>query len=192
MLALTPLALLGCAEEPPVTTTTTVTRETTTTGPVVATEPVASDVYVAQTPPTVRVETRTLAPGPGFSWTPGYWRWNGATYVWVSGTWIRPPRTTAVWVPGHWVHRPPRLGLGARSLAISAFANRKSDLHRGRGERVLAARCLNPVGREKSSGSPPEFFVLFLITAVDLVFSTALDGLPSASVRRELRLCVAG
>jgi hypothetical protein len=106
MLALAPLALLGCAEEPPVTTTTTVTREVTTTGPVVATEPVASDVFVAQTPPTVRVETRTVAPGPGFIWTPGYWRWNGATYVWVSGTWIRPPRTTAVWVPGHWVHRP--------------------------------------------------------------------------------------
>src|SRR6267143_1273847 len=30
-----------------------------------------------------------------------------------------------------------------------------------RGEYVLAARCLNPVGREKSSGSPPEFSYYF-------------------------------
>jgi hypothetical protein len=106
MLAIAPLALLGCAEEPPVTTTTTVTREVTTTGPAVATEPVATDVYVVRTPPTVRVETRTVAPGPGYIWTPGYWRWSGGNYVWVSGAWVRPPRTTAVWVPGHWVHRP--------------------------------------------------------------------------------------
>jgi hypothetical protein len=104
MLALMPLALLGCAEEPPVTTTTTVTREVTTTGPVVTTGPV-SDVYVTQAPPAVRVEAQTVTPGPGYIWTPGYWRWNGATYIWVSGAWVRPPRTMAVWVPGHWVHR---------------------------------------------------------------------------------------
>jgi len=57
MLALAPFALIGCADEtPPPVTTTTVTREVTTTGPVVATEPVASDVYVAEAPPAVRVE----------------------------------------------------------------------------------------------------------------------------------------
>lgn len=106
MLALAPFALIGCADEaPPVTTTTTVTREVTTTGPVVATEPVGRDVIVTQAPPAVRVEAQTVAPGPGYTWTPGYWRWNGASYVWVSGSWLRPPRTTAVWVPGHWVHR---------------------------------------------------------------------------------------
>ena len=106
ILAVVPLGLIGCAEEPvPVATTTTVTREVTTTGPV-ATEPVTSEVYVAHAPPTVRVEAQTIAPGPGYSWTPGYWRWSGANYVWVSGSWVRAPRTTAVWVPGHWVHRP--------------------------------------------------------------------------------------
>jgi hypothetical protein len=86
-------------------TTTTVTREVTTTGPAVATEPVATNVYVAQTPPAVRVEGQTVAPGPGYIWTPGYWRWSGTNYVWVSGSWVRPPRTTAVWVAGHWVHQ---------------------------------------------------------------------------------------
>jgi WXXGXW repeat (2 copies) len=105
MLAVAPFALIGCADEPPVTTTTTVTREVTTTGPAVATAPVASDVYVEQTPPVVRVETQTVSPGPGYIWTPGYWRWSGTGYVWVSGAWVRPPRVTAVWVPGHWVHR---------------------------------------------------------------------------------------
>jgi WXXGXW repeat (2 copies) len=106
MAALTPFALIGCADETPVTTQTTVTREVTTTGPVVTTEPVASDVYVEQAPPAVRVETQTIAPGPGYTWTPGYWRWSGAGYVWVSGSWVRPPRVAAVWVRGHWVHQP--------------------------------------------------------------------------------------
>ena len=106
MLAMAPFAFLGCADEPPVTTTTTVTREVTTTGPAIATEPVASDVYVEQAPPVVRVETQTVAPGPGYIWTPGYWRWSGTGYVWVSGSWARPPRVAAVWVRGHWVHRP--------------------------------------------------------------------------------------
>ena len=105
VLALAPFALIGCAEEQPVTTTT-VTREVTTTGPVVASEPVARDVYVTQAPPTVRVEAQTVSPGPSYAWTPGYWRWSGAGYVWVSGSWVRPPRVAAVWVRGHWVHRP--------------------------------------------------------------------------------------
>lgn len=105
MLAIAPFALIGCAEEPaPVATTTTVTREVTTTGPVVS-EPVASDVYVAEAPPSVRVEAQTVSPGPGYIWTPGYWRWSGTSYVWVSGSWNRPPRVSAVWVRGHWVHR---------------------------------------------------------------------------------------
>ena len=106
ILAFMPLGLFGCAEEaPPPVTTTTVTREVTTTSPAVVTEPVATNVYVAQTPPAVRVEAQTVAPGSGYIWTPGYWRWSGTNYVWVSGAWVRPPRTTAVWVPGHWVHQ---------------------------------------------------------------------------------------
>ena len=73
LLALAPLALVGCAEPTTVTTTTT-TQEVTTTGP-------AREVVVTRTPPTVRVETQTVAPGPGYVWTRGYWRWNGTTYV---------------------------------------------------------------------------------------------------------------
>src|SRR2546430_10189834 len=77
MLALAPFALIGCADEPAVvsTTTTTTTPEGTTGapgGPVVTRE-----VVVPQAPPTGRIEAQTVAPGPGYIWTPGYWRWSG-------------------------------------------------------------------------------------------------------------------
>lgn len=98
LLALAPLALVGCASEPATVTTTTTTQEVTSTGP-------AREVVVARTPPAVRVETQTVIPGPGYVWTPGYWRWTGTDYVWVSGGWVMPPQATAVWVPGHWAHR---------------------------------------------------------------------------------------
>jgi hypothetical protein len=99
-LAVTSLTLIGCVAEPPVTTTTTVTREVTTTGPA------TREVIVAQAPPAVRVETRTVPPGPNYIWSTGYWRWTGTRYVWVSGGWIARPQPTAVWVEGHWVPRP--------------------------------------------------------------------------------------
>ena len=76
------LGLAGCVAETPVTTTTEVTRETVTTGPV-ATRPVTREVLVTQAPPPVRVETRTVAPGPSYVWTNGYWQWTGAGYQWV-------------------------------------------------------------------------------------------------------------
>jgi hypothetical protein len=107
VLALAPFALAGCVAEPtvPVTTTTTeTTREITTTGPVAG--PVTREVLVTQAPPTVRVEAQTVAPGPGYVYTRGYWRWTGTSYVWVSGSWVTRPRTTAVWVEGTWVRRP--------------------------------------------------------------------------------------
>jgi WXXGXW repeat (2 copies) len=100
ILALTPFALIGCAEEPTTVTTTTTTREVTTTGPV------AREVLVTRTPPEVRVEAETVSPGPGYVWTRGYWRWNGADYVWMPGVWVERPRPAAVWVAGHWVRRP--------------------------------------------------------------------------------------
>jgi hypothetical protein len=105
LLALAPFVLIGCAEEPvPVTTTTTTTtREVTTTGPVES--PVTREVVVTQAPPAVRIEAETVAPGPGYVWTGGYWRWTGTDYVWVHGAWVQRPRPAAVWVAGHWVRR---------------------------------------------------------------------------------------
>lgn len=99
LLALVPLALLGCATEPTTVTTTTTTREVTTAGPA------TREVVVTRTPPVVRVETQTVAPGPGYVWTRGYWRWTGTDYAWVPGSYVVRPRPAAVWVEGHWVPR---------------------------------------------------------------------------------------
>ena len=63
-----------------------------------------SRVYVRVGPPAPIVETRIVAPGPGYVWIPGYHRWSGSAYLWMPGRWDRPPRARAVWVPGRWVH----------------------------------------------------------------------------------------
>jgi WXXGXW repeat (2 copies) len=99
LLVLATCALVGCAGEP-TTVTTTTTREVTTTGPA------TREVLVTQAPPVVRVETQPVSPGPGYIWTRGYWRWTGAQYVWVPGTWIARRTAAAVWVEGHWLRRP--------------------------------------------------------------------------------------
>ena len=93
-----PSDFAGCVTEPTTVTTTTTTQEVTTTGP-------ARAVVVTKAPPPVQVETRTLAPGPGYVWAAGYWRWTGTTYVWVRGSWVARPRPSALWVEGHWVPR---------------------------------------------------------------------------------------
>jgi hypothetical protein len=61
-------------------------------------------VYVRIGPPAAVVETRTVAPGPGYVWVPGYQQWNGTSYVWTRGSWQTPPRHHAHWVTGRWTH----------------------------------------------------------------------------------------
>jgi len=61
-------------------------------------------IYVRVAPPAPVVERVVVAPRPGYVWTPGYYRWNGRAYVWVSGRYVVPPRPRAVWVAGHWAH----------------------------------------------------------------------------------------
>ena len=59
-------------------------------------------IYVQTAPPQPVYETVPSAPGPGYYWVPGYWRWNGYRYVWVHGYYSYPPYGGAVWHPGHW------------------------------------------------------------------------------------------
>ena len=61
-------------------------------------------VYVRVGPPAPIVETRVVAPGPGYVWLPGFYSWNGIAYVWAPGRWERPTRARVRWVPGRWVH----------------------------------------------------------------------------------------
>jgi hypothetical protein len=53
-------------------------------------------VHVA--PPHVRIETRTVAPGPDYVWVGGFWDWQGDQWTWVSGRWERPAERTVIWV----------------------------------------------------------------------------------------------
>jgi hypothetical protein len=71
-------------------------------------------VHVA--PPHVRIETRSVAPGPDYVWVNGSWDWQGDQWIWVNGRWDRPTERSVVWVnpryereedgwryqPGHW------------------------------------------------------------------------------------------
>jgi len=66
--------------------------------------PARARVYVRVGPPAPIVETRVVAPGPGYVWIPGYHRWDDRAYVWVPGRWDRAPRARARWVPARWVH----------------------------------------------------------------------------------------
>lgn len=43
---------------------------------------VSARVVVRLAPPPVIVETPAPRPGPAHVWTPGYYRWDGAAYVW--------------------------------------------------------------------------------------------------------------
>jgi len=63
----------------------------------------APRVYVRVGPPPPVIERIVVAPRRGQVWTPGFYRWDGRAYLWVSGRYVIPPRPRAVWVPGHWV-----------------------------------------------------------------------------------------
>jgi hypothetical protein len=65
----------------------------------------AAEVIVRVAPPRPLVERRTVAPGRGYIWTPGYHRWDGRAYGWVPGAWVQPPRARAHWVAPHWRRR---------------------------------------------------------------------------------------
>ncbi|HVX67401.1 MAG TPA: YXWGXW repeat-containing protein [Bryobacteraceae bacterium] len=53
-------------------------------------------------PPPPRLGIVGYAPGPGYVWTDGYYDLRGSRWVWVPGTWMRPPRGHAVWVRPRW------------------------------------------------------------------------------------------
>ena len=68
--------------------------------------PAASHAQVAISvrigPPVLPVYTQPPCPGDGFLWTPGYWAYGPASYYWVPGVWVRPPRVGVLWTPGYW------------------------------------------------------------------------------------------
>ncbi|HXW96311.1 MAG TPA: YXWGXW repeat-containing protein [Gemmatimonadales bacterium] len=61
-------------------------------------------VFVARRPPDDRVEVVGVAPGPGYVWIAGNWRWERGDYVWGPGHWAVAERGYHRWEPGHWRH----------------------------------------------------------------------------------------
>jgi hypothetical protein len=78
---------------------------TSVAGCMLAIGAMGADVIVKIAPPAAIVETRPVAPGPGYVWIAGYHRWDGERYVWVPGEWRNPPHPHARWVAHRWVHR---------------------------------------------------------------------------------------
>ena len=62
---------------------------------------------VSQAPPAPRVEVIPPPPGPDYYWVPGYWNWNGTTWIWIGGSWVIRPWHGAVWVGGNWRRHNP-------------------------------------------------------------------------------------
>jgi WXXGXW repeat (2 copies) len=70
----------------------------------VASADARTHVYVRIGPPAPIVEVRPVAPGPGYVWVPGTYRWDRRAYIWAPGRWVRPPRGHGVWIQPRWVH----------------------------------------------------------------------------------------
>jgi len=76
--------------------------------PVATTTPAATVVATNPYPPVpaARVEVVPSAPSATVVWEPGHWRWNGATYEWLPGSYVERTVVTGTrWVEPHWEGR---------------------------------------------------------------------------------------
>jgi hypothetical protein len=66
-----------------------------------------AEVEVEPPPPAPApvVEEVPVSPGVEFVWAPGHHRWDGRTYVWERGVYVRRPHERAEWVGAHWERR---------------------------------------------------------------------------------------
>ncbi|MFO0686720.1 MAG: hypothetical protein U0234_31955 [Sandaracinus sp.] len=60
-----------------------------------------------QAPPPPRAERRPHRPFRDAVWTNGFWEWNGRSYVWQDGSWVR-PEPGRRWSPYRWEQRRGR------------------------------------------------------------------------------------
>lgn len=60
-----------------------------------------------QMPPSApQADVVTPSPAANAAWIPGYWDYNGYSYVWVAGHWEMPPVSSREYVSAHWEYRP--------------------------------------------------------------------------------------
>lgn len=65
----------------------------------------AVDVFVRIGPPRSIVELRSISPGRGYVWQPGYQNWNGNSHNWAPGRWEQSPPGHGRWQQHRWVKR---------------------------------------------------------------------------------------
>jgi hypothetical protein len=70
-----------------------------------APDAVQSVQYLPAPPESLESGPSSPAPGPDYTWAPGYWDWQGGQYVWRPGSWI-PGQRDWVWVPTHSMWTP--------------------------------------------------------------------------------------
>ena len=89
-------------------TSTTIEKKTITTETPAVGSTVSTTIIAPTAPPAPRVETPPPPPGARMVWGPGHWSWerDKATYAWIGGKYMEPPREHAAWVNGRWVQRP--------------------------------------------------------------------------------------
>ncbi len=63
------------------------------------------EVIVGNQPPPPRYEAVVPAPGPGFIWIRGHWKWHHERWEWENGHWDRVSQPGSEWIPGQWVAR---------------------------------------------------------------------------------------
>jgi hypothetical protein len=66
---------------------------------------VSGEVVVEGEPPPPPPAPPEVVPAPPSAevvWVPGYHRWYGGRYVWVTGRYERRPHPAARWEPAHW------------------------------------------------------------------------------------------
>jgi hypothetical protein len=61
--------------------------------------------FPTQPPPPQMAEVVTQPPSQAAVWIPGYWAFNGASYVWVGGCWQIPPPNCRIYVAPYWAQR---------------------------------------------------------------------------------------
>jgi WXXGXW repeat (2 copies) len=68
-----------------------------------------ANAMVSVAPPPPRAEVIPALPAPEaaeWAWSPGYWRWTGAEYFWVPGSYVRRVHGAAALIPGYWASTP--------------------------------------------------------------------------------------
>jgi len=87
---------------------------------------ISFDIHIG--PPRPRREVVVEAPYPEAIWVAGYYRYDydGGAYIWVPGSWQRPPHAGAYWIAPRYAHRGGRYGFVA-----GHWGDR--DDHHGRG-----------------------------------------------------------